>query len=98
MKLGWCALAFAAVASAAFVTSGDARAQEADSGYVTITCDPPAHVSIDTDDVVGDTPLDHFALAPGHHKLKLVSLDGTEKQTLGFKIVAGEEKHINVSM
>jgi hypothetical protein len=94
----WRHVPAALFAVALFVTASDARAQTADSGYVTITCDPPSHVAIDTDDVVGDTPLTHFAIAPGHHKLKLVSLDGGEKQTLGFKIEAGEEKHIDVNM
>src|SRR5262245_8647017 len=73
---------FTAGAAAAATEQGNARSGVVDAseevGYLTLTCDPPANVSIDGD-AKGATPITKLALPAGAHQITLVSLDGTLK-------------------
>jgi hypothetical protein len=79
----------------ALVAAGAARAD--DSGFLTVTSTPPAHLFIDGVDTKATTPLAHHPLAAGKHKLMLVTEAGA-KRTLGVVITAGQEKRVNVAM
>ena len=85
----------AAVSERGDTRSGVAASEEV--GYLTLTCDPAANVSIDGE-AKGPTPIANLALPVGPHQITLVSLDGKLKRTLGVKIVKGETKRLNVSL
>jgi hypothetical protein len=77
--------------------SGVEQAPAAEVGYLTLTCEPVANVSIDGT-AKGATPIVKLALPVGAHQITLVSLDGKLKRTLGVKIAREETKRLNVNL
>jgi hypothetical protein len=94
------ALALGGAAAAGTHPAGDTRSgvgDSADVGYLTLSCDPPASVSIDGE-AKGTTPIVKLPLAAGAHQLTLASADGKLRRTLGVKIVKGETTRLRVSL
>lgn len=82
----------------AFGGRRDPIPQEAETGWLTVRSDPPAHVFIDDVDTASDTPLAHFEVKAGHHRVRLVSLDGKQRHTFGIRIKSGQEKRVTIAM
>jgi hypothetical protein len=61
-----------------------------DTGFLDIGSDPPAKISIDDADTGKVTPQPRLELKVGHHRLTLVTVDGSHKRTIGFNIEAGQ--------
>jgi hypothetical protein len=74
------------------------RAGQTDTGFLDITSDPPAKISIDDVDTGKMTPQSHLELKEGHHKLTLVTADGAHKRTIGFKIDAGQTTKLSLHL
>ncbi len=88
---------FGALLGVAAATAGSGARADGDTGYLTVTSDPPAHVFIDDADTGSTTPLAHYELKAGRHRVVLVTDAGT-RRPIGIVIVAGEEKRLNVTM
>lgn len=88
---------FGTLLGMAAATAGTGARADGDTGYLTVTSSPPAHVFIDDTDTGSTTPLTHYALKAGHHRVVLVTDSGT-RRPIGIVIVAGEEKRLNVNM
>lgn len=73
-------------------------APKGDVGFLTVTTDPPAKLSVDGADTGKTTPVTKLSLPAGKHKVTLTSLDGKTTRSLGVTIVAGEEKRLTVSL
>ncbi len=58
----------------------------------------PAHVLIDDVDTKTVTPQGHLELKAGHHKLTLVTLDGSRKRTLGFNVEVGQTTKLSIHL
>jgi hypothetical protein len=76
----------------------DDRAAETDTGVLEVSSDPPAHVLIDDVDTKTVTPQGHLELKAGHHKLTLVTLDGSRKRTLGFNVEVGQTTKLSIHL
>jgi hypothetical protein len=74
------------------------RADQTDTGVLDVTSDPPAHVFIDDVDTKTVTPQTHLELKAGHHKLTLVTLDGSRKRTLGFNVETGQTTRLSIHL
>jgi hypothetical protein len=74
---------------------GDHAAQT-DTGFLNVGSTPPARVIIDDADTKTVTPQPHLELAAGHHRLTLVTLDGTRKRTIGFNVEAGQTTTLTI--
>jgi hypothetical protein len=74
------------------------RAAQTDMGFLDVSSDPPARVLIDEVDTKTVTPQPHLELQAGHHKLTLVTLDGTRKRTLGFNVEAGQTTKLAIHL
>ena len=53
-----------------------AQQPKGEVGYLSVTSEPAAKVFVDDVDTKLTTPVAHFELKAGHHKLTLVSVDG----------------------
>jgi hypothetical protein len=84
-------------AGAAGILVGD-RATQSDTGVLEVSSDPPAHVLIDDVDTKTVTPQGHLELKAGHHKLTLVTLDGSRKRTLGFNVEVGQTTKLSIHL
>ncbi|HEY5145537.1 MAG TPA: hypothetical protein VII82_02160 [Polyangiaceae bacterium] len=84
-------------AGAAGILIGD-RADQTDTGILEVSSDPPAHVLIDDVDTKTVTPQGHLELKAGHHKLTLVTLDGSRKRTLGFNVEIGQTTKLSIHL
>ena len=82
--------------------AGTARAtgpaSQADTGFLEVSSDPPAHITVDDADTGKVTPQSHLELKAGHHKLTLVTLDGSRRRTLGFNIEAGQTTKLAIHL
>jgi len=74
------------------------RQADGDSGFLDVSSEPPAKVLIDDADTGKVTPLQHFPLKAGHHRLTLVTADGTHKRTIGFTVDAGQTTKLSVHL
>ncbi len=92
-----CALAGADQARAARIHP-PAEAPSADSGYLTVTSEPPARLFVDDVDTGSVTPVVRYAVKAGRHKVTLVSLDGKMRRSLGIVVAAGKEQKLNVNL
>jgi hypothetical protein len=84
-------------AAGAGIVIGD-RAAQTDTGVLEVSSDPPAHVLIDDVDTKTVTPQGHLELKAGHHKLTLVTLDGSRKRTLGFNVEVGQTTKLSIHL
>ena len=94
-----CALIFAAwagVAAPAARADVAAPAQEAATGFLDVTSEPPARILIDDADVGQSTPQHRLPVRAGHHKLTLVTSDGARMLTIGFTVEAGQTKKLTL--
>ena len=73
-------------------------ADAADMGFLDVTSDPPAKVLVDEVDTGKTTPAQHLPLKVGHHKLTLVTPDGSKKRTIGFTIEAGQTTKLSIHL
>jgi hypothetical protein len=73
-----------------------ARSAQTDTGFLDVDSDPPAKIFVDDVDFDKVTPQHHLELVAGHHKLKLVTLDGARKRTIGFTIEPGQTRKLTV--
>jgi hypothetical protein len=71
---------------------------DANAGFLDVSSDPPAKVFIDDSDTGKVTPVQHFSLNAGHHKLTLVTADGTHKRTIGFTVDAGQTTKLSIHL
>ncbi|HEX3769264.1 MAG TPA: hypothetical protein VHV30_00300 [Polyangiaceae bacterium] len=69
---------------------------QTDTGLLEVTSDPPAHIVIDDVDTKTVTPQSHLELKAGHHKLTLITLDGSRKRTLGFSVESGQTTRLSI--
>lgn len=69
-----------------------------DTGFLDISSDPPAKIAIDDADTGKLTPQPHLELKVGHHRLTLVTQDGTRKRTIGFNILPGETTKLTLHL
>lgn len=79
--------------------ASDARAQSApakDTGYLTVSSIPPAHLLLDGTDTGKVTPIARFEVKSGRHKVTLQT-DMTSR-SFGIVVVAGEETKLNVNL
>jgi hypothetical protein len=67
-------------------------------GLLDVSSDPPAHVVIDDVDTKAVTPQPHLELKAGHHKLTLITLDGSRKRTLGFNVESGQTTRLSIHL
>jgi hypothetical protein len=74
------------------------RAADAETGYLDVSSDPPAKIFVDDADTGKTTPAAHLQLKAGHHKLTLVTPDGTKKRTIGFTIEAGQTTKLSIHL
>jgi hypothetical protein len=75
-----------------------ADATQVDAGYLHVESDPPARIAIDDADTRAVTPQAHLELKAGHHKLTLVTLDGTRKRSIGFNVEAGQTTTLTIHL
>jgi hypothetical protein len=93
------ALVAAGVLAASLLGGGAVRAQSPGPvGWLAVTSDPPAEIFVDDADTHKTTPQDKLALEPGHHKLKLVTADGSRQRALGFTIEAGKTTKLSFKL
>jgi|SRR6516225_6266215 hypothetical protein len=94
------AAAWLAVSQASGAAPGapEQRQADADTGFLDVTSDPPAKVLVDEADTGKTTPVQHLALKVGHHKLTLVTADGSHKRTIGFTIDAGQTTKLSIHL
>jgi hypothetical protein len=98
---GACGAAWGAtcVTLAARPPAGPAQTQEL--GFLDVTSDPPAKVVVDgneTGKTCTPTRPAHIELPVGHHKLKLVTLDGARQYNIGFVINKGQTTKLTIHM
>ncbi len=74
------------------------RSSQTEAGFLNVGSDPPARVIIDDADTKTVTPQPHLELPAGHHKLTLVTLDGTRKRTIGFNVEAGQTTTLTIHL
>lgn len=79
-------------------STGVCRSADAVSGFLDVASDPPARIAIDGTETGKTTPQLHLALAPGHHKLTLVTLDGARQRVIGFAVEAGQTTKLTVHL
>ncbi len=95
------ALALGAIhqpAHAATAAGSHGRPHGTQTGFLDIESDPPAKISIDDSDTGKFTPQPHLELPAGHHKVTLVTKDGSHKRTLGFNIQPGETTKLTLHL
>jgi hypothetical protein len=85
-------------ARASWGASPERPESQPDSGLLDVSSDPPAHIAIDDVDTKAVTPQPHLELKAGHHKLTLVTLDGSRKRTLGFNIESGQTTRLSIHL
>lgn len=66
-------------------------------GWLTLSCDPPAAVSIN-DKSMGETPLERVPLPEGDHQIKLYNVDLGLSSTRTVQIKASEATRIHVKL
>jgi hypothetical protein len=71
---------------------------QTDTGLLEVSSDPPAHIVIDDVDTKTVTPQSHLELKAGHHKLTLITLDGSRKRTLGFNVESGQTTRLSIHL
>jgi hypothetical protein len=71
---------------------------DADMGFLDVSSDPPAKISIDEVDTGKVTPAVHLPLKAGHHKLSLSTPDGSRKRTIGFTVEAGQTTRLSIHL
>ncbi len=101
LAMGLVALgALAPSAASAGCPPSTALAREADTavGFLDVASDPAAKIAIDGVDTGKTTPQLHLALAAGHHKLTLVTLDGAHQRNIGFAIEAGQTTKLTIHL
>jgi hypothetical protein len=76
----------------------DYRTADKDAGFLDVSSDPPAKVFIDDADTGKVTPVQQLPLKAGHHKLTLVTADGTHKRTIGFTVDAGQTTKLSIHL
>jgi hypothetical protein len=74
------------------------RSAQTDTGTLEVSSDPAAHVFIDDVDTKTVTPQPHLELKAGHHKLTLVTLDGSRKRSLGFNVEIGQTTKLSIHL
>jgi len=74
------------------------RSAQTDTGTLEVSSDPPAHVFIDDVDTKTVTPQPRLELKAGHHKLTLVTLDGSRKRSLGFNVEIGQTTKLSIHL
>jgi serine/threonine protein kinase len=65
------------------------------AGFLTITCNVPAIVSIDGHRVKRHAPLKRYPVRPGLHKILLATLDGREHREVSVRVVKGQLRKID---
>jgi hypothetical protein len=71
-------------------SSPAAAPSQGERGFLDIASDPPAKIVVDGADTGKTTPQHHLELPVGHHKLKLITLDGAHQRSVGFTIDRGQ--------
>jgi hypothetical protein len=79
-------------------TQPEDRAGQSDTGFLEVASEPPSRIVIDDTDTNTVTPQPHVELKVGHHKLTLVTLDGSRKRTIGFNIEAGQTTKLTIHL
>ncbi len=74
------------------------RMGQSDAGFLNVASDPPARVIIDDADTKTVTPQPHLQLPAGHHRLTLVTLDGSRKRTIGFNVEPGQTTALTIHL
>ncbi len=75
-----------------------ALAADATGGFLDVASDPAAKIAIDGVEIGKTTPQLHLALAAGHHKLTLVTVDGAHQRTIGFTVEAGQTTKLSIHL
>jgi hypothetical protein len=88
----------AAHVSGAHLPTAEHRQADSDTGYLDVSSDPPAKVLVDDVDTGKTTPATHLPLKVGHHKLTLVTADGSRKRTIGFTVDAGQTTKLSIHL
>jgi hypothetical protein len=83
---------------AVHASSGVARADDADTGWLDVASDPSAEILVDEVDTSKMTPQTHMPLKAGHHKLTLVTKDGAHKRNIGINITAGQTTKLTLHL
>lgn len=65
------------------------------AGFLTITCNVPAIVSIDGHRVKKHAPLKRYPVRPGLHKISLATLDGREQREISVRMIKGQLRKID---
>jgi hypothetical protein len=103
---GICVVSAAFVIVPAFASAGvstgpniaaDQATPNTEPGFLSVDSTPPSRVLIDNVDTGKTTPLARHELTAGSHRVTLITLDNTQKRTLGVTIEAGKEKHLRVT-
>jgi hypothetical protein len=93
MAMRW-KVAFGLLSAVCLSASAPARADGV--GWLTVTCDPAADVTIDGADA-GMTPITHFQLSAASHRL-VFTVPGKRPRQMKIVIADGEEKKLDVNM
>ena len=83
---------------AVYASSGVARADDAETGWLDVASDPSAEILVDEADTNKVTPQTHMPLKAGHHKLTLVTKDGAHKRSIGFNVTAGQTTKLTIHL
>ena len=78
-------------------TAEPGRVAAGDTGFLTVTTDPPAKLIVDDQDTGKMTPVSRLPLPVGKHRVTL-AVPGGAQRSLGVNITKGEETRLRVNL